>query len=1001
MTGPELVRWGYWGQTARRMGWWGALLIVVCYVLPLFCLRDRGGISTPKCAVRPCSYLILAAQNLPIILAKDKREELFGTSMHWWWRTLAWEAAVLLLAHLGALLVLLRFRGPEIDKFGTPGPRVYQVGSGRPGGNAAAWRRVVRFAFEALFVGAAVVLVRFKFGAAWNPQGVSLTEFGGFSGNWAKSYEAITWLLPPLILAWLASARLRRWPHEHFNLMAQQVWGGLCLLWFGHYLGGALLGATAHLDRALASLPPALALAMFGALLVAVGGVLEGRTAVGGANPRLPDTAVAAMVPSAPPADPALGHEPSAAAWRRRQRALGITAAGILGLFPLFWGWSLVNHWRARLAFAAAFTPHEGEPEHQGKPLSVWLLTFRADGPSSQPEREQAVQAMRRMGAATLPYLTRRILESEAQPEGPGCMGEVALPVWSAIVALGSVASPMIPDLLSGIKDRRTAVRLAFRGSCFGPEAIPLLIEGLRREDSRVRLACVIWLKRNHAKKASAAVPELVRCLQDPDPELREEARNALRAIAPGTPLTPRGEPALAPKSADSEGPVGPASSVPDAVSTARWPTAVGPAALPASAAPLGEAAGRPEISFEERLLATIPEGLDSPLGGSLPKVVFGPDGRSVAYAARRGARQFMVVGDRKGEEFDFVDPPDFSPDGRVVMYRAKKGARFVLVVGDRKGAEYDELYYPVFNPRNHEVAYAARLGPKWSVVVGDRSGQLFEKKVGAPVFSPDGSSVAYDVELGRRQFVVAGDTEGEEFDWVGTPLFDPAGSGMAYHASLGRNHFMVIGGKREEELDRIDSAVYSPEGSILAYGAEKGGKVFLVVGGERGEEFERSEVKLHYELSFNRDGRVVAYVAQKHVGQAVVVVGRRTGPTFTWVKSAEEFDSIWHPTLGPDGSVVAYIGQKGRPGKQRLVVGDRKGEEFTHVGRPVFSPDGRTVAYKAADSNWKWSVVVGGRKGTESFDDTGQPVFSPDGKRVGFGARKGRELWWKVMPVE
>jgi len=44
--------------------------------------------------------------------------------------------------------------------------------------------------------------------------------------------------------------------------------------------------------------------------------------------------------------------------------------------------------------------------------------------------------------------------------------------------------------------------------------------------------------------------------------------------------------------------------------------------------------------------------------------------------------------------------------------------------------------------------------------------------------------------------------------------------------------------------------------------------------------------------------------------------------------------------------------------------------------------------------------VVVGDCIG-DAFEQVGDPVFSPDGKKVAHGARKGRELWWKVMEVK
>lgn len=77
------------------------------------------------------------------------------------------------------------------------------------------------------------------------------------------------------------------------------------------------------------------------------------------------------------------------------------------------------------------------------------------------------------------------------------------------------------------------------------------------------------------------------------------------------------------------------------------------------------------DVSFEEKRLAIVPEDVQ------IGRFTFSPDGKTVAYYARKPAKWFVVVGEKKGEDFDGVRAPTFSPDGRKVAFGARKGREF------------------------------------------------------------------------------------------------------------------------------------------------------------------------------------------------------------------------------------------------------------------------------------------------------------------------------------
>jgi roadblock/LC7 domain-containing protein len=116
-------------------------------------------------------------------------------------------------------------------------------------------------------------------------------------------------------------------------------------------------------------------------------------------------------------------------------------------------------------------------------------------------------------------------------------------------------------------------------------------------------------------------------------------------------------------------------------------------------------------------------------IGGS--SLLFSPDGKRVAYAARKGQKRFVVVDGQVGAECDGIGESNllFSPDGKRVAYAARKGQKQCVVVDGQAGPEYDGIGERtlLFSPDGKRVAYRAGKGQKQCVLVDGQAGPEYD----------------------------------------------------------------------------------------------------------------------------------------------------------------------------------------------------------------------------------------------------------------------------------
>jgi Tol biopolymer transport system component len=152
------------------------------------------------------------------------------------------------------------------------------------------------------------------------------------------------------------------------------------------------------------------------------------------------------------------------------------------------------------------------------------------------------------------------------------------------------------------------------------------------------------------------------------------------------------------------------------------------------------------------------------------------PDGKYLAFAAKRGARDDIVIVDvernkqvkRIELKLSGVTTPAWSPDGQQLVFTGYDGGLSDLFVVDREGNRLRRLtqdkyadLHPVWSPDGRTVAFATDRGPRTdfkTLAIGNMRIALYDLDMGSirlldqmdrgknvsPQWSPDGKSIAF-----------------------------------------------------------------------------------------------------------------------------------------------------------------------------------------------------------------------------------------------------------------
>lgn len=180
------------------------------------------------------------------------------------------------------------------------------------------------------------------------------------------------------------------------------------------------------------------------------------------------------------------------------------------------------------------------EPSYQGRSLVEWLPDVDYDQP--QDVRAKAADAIRHMGAATLPFLLNDLMNDPRQPrhrvryiKPDARTGDRGRQACWAFDALGPLGKPAIPELTRMLEQNPGCVTGALCG--IGPDALPQILNSLTngsfwvRDNMAASLANAIYAGKIAADDAAPALPVAINNLTYSDTNLLFTVNTRFRAV--------------------------------------------------------------------------------------------------------------------------------------------------------------------------------------------------------------------------------------------------------------------------------------------------------------------------------------------------------------------------------------------------------------------------------------------------------------------------------------
>ncbi|MBF0327649.1 MAG: hypothetical protein HQL10_00655 [Nitrospirae bacterium] len=195
----------------------------------------------------------------------------------------------------------------------------------------------------------------------------------------------------------------------------------------------------------------------------------------------------------------------------------------------------------------------------------------------------------------------------------------------------------------------------------------------------------------------------------------------------------------------------------------------------------------------------------------------------------------------KEGALYDEVSHLVFGSEGNSLSYIAKKDGKFYLVLNDKEELIPDGTYPspPVIRPDNKGAGLliTGKDGAYFhQAFYSDGSKRIFYKECGSLTYSKDGRFHSYVAIRNEKFTIVVNGKEGPFFDRVMEPQFSPDGKYVAYRARHGEERFVVVADtngkivKKHSSYDRVFETVFTDDGKSIAYGVIDGDKLIWKV---------------------------------------------------------------------------------------------------------------------------------------------------------------------------